>query len=302
MITSKQGNYRILAEKIKKLDISYNPNPYNGYSEDTNKKVNEMRIRAKDDATLFDGPGGRLSSYSFNNEKLDLNLDYTTYFYHVATRGNINNKKDCARWFGCSGITFSKEGNNLFMWVGEKSNLNEIGSGEIQLLPAGGINPINDFGFDYSVKRELYEEALKKRPLYDSVKNNFEVELLGSRKRNIKKEVIKGVERHFLDLNCRIKICEPYMLTDMRDISSFNLAHIVFLDLKNKEIKDSFNLIPENEREFNNLNPLEFRKNYLEDYLKSEFNKLRPLVRAAIDSSLRNYDYLHEKLNREGWK
>jgi hypothetical protein len=302
MIINKKGNYRILAEKIKNLDISYNPNPYLGYSEETNKKVNEMRTRAKNDLSLFDGPGVRLSSYSFDKGQLNLNLDYTTYFHHVATRKNTNNEKDCARWFGCSGITFSKEGKNLFMWVGEKSNLNEIGSGEIQLLPAGGINPINDFGFDYAVKRELYEEALRKKPLYHSVKNNFEVELLGSRKRNIGKQVIKGVKRHFLDLDCRIKICEPYMLTDMVDISSFSLAHIVFLDMKNKEIKDSFNLIPENEREFNSIKPLEFRKNYLEDCLKSDFNKLRPQVRAAIDSSLRNYGYLYDKLkiNKEG--
>jgi hypothetical protein len=92
------------------------------------------------------------------------------------------------------------------------------------------------------------------------------------------------------------------MLTDMVDISSFSLAHIVFLDMKNKEIKDSFNLIPENEREFNSIKPLEFRKNYLEDCLKSDFNKLRPQVRAAIDSSLRNYGYLYDKLkiNKEG--
>jgi len=301
MIVNKKRNYKIIAEKIKDLDITYNPNPYNGYSEDSNKKVDEMRRKAKNNLSLFDGPGARLSSYSFDNEKLDLNLDYTTYFYHVATRKNINDEKDCAKWFGCSGITFSKQGKDFFMWVGEKSRLNEIGSGEIQLLPAGNVNPISDFGFDYTVKRELYEEALRKKPLYNSVKNNFGIELLGN-KRNIEKDIIRGVKRHFLDLDCKIKICEPYMLMDMVDISSFNLEHIVFLDIKNKEIKDSFNLIPISEREFNNIYPLEFKKNYLEDYLNSEFEKMRPPVRAAIDSLLRNNDYLHEKLNREGWK
>jgi hypothetical protein len=157
------------------------------------------------------------------------------------------------------------------------------------------------FVFYYTVKRDRCEEALRKKPLYNSVKNNFGIELLGN-KRNIEKDIIRGVKRHFLDLDCKIKICEPYMLMDMVDISSFNLEHIVFLDIKNKEIKDSFNLIPISEREFNNIYPLEFKKNYLEDYLNSEFEKMRPPVRAAIDSLLRNNDYLHEKLNREGWK
>jgi len=297
-IVKKKGNYKILAERIKDINVNYNPNPYDGYSQESKTKINEMREKARDDPKMFDGPGVRLSAYSFDNGKLSLDLQHTTYFCHVATRENINNENDCAKWFGCSGITLSKHGKEYLMWIGEKSPLNEIGSGQIQLLPAGAINPINDFGLDYAVKRELYEEALKKKPLYKAIKNNFDIELLGTKKRNPKKELTGGIKRHFLDLNCRIKLCEPYMLMDMLEISSFNLAHLVLLDMKKQEIEDSFKLIPDNEREFSNIQPLEFKKNYLEDYLKSEFNHLRPQVRAAINSSLRNYDYLLEKLKR----
>ena len=295
-IVNEKGKYKILAEKIKDVNVSYNPEPYDGYSQESKAKINEMREKARDDPSLFDGPGVRLSAYSFDNGKLNLNLDYTTYFCHVATRKNINDEKDCAKWFGCSGITFSKDGKEYLMWVGDKSPLNEIGSGQVQLLPAGNINPINDFGLGNSVKRELYEEALKKKPLYKAVKSNFEVELLGSKRRNLK--LIGSTKRHFLDLNYKIKICEPYMLMDMLEISSFNLAHLIYLDMEKQEIEDSFNSIPKNEREFSNIQPIEFKKNYLEDYLKSEFNNLRPQVRATIDSSLRNYDYLLEKLEK----
>jgi len=295
-IVNEKGNYKILAERIKDVNVNYNSEPYDGYSQESKAKINEMRKKARDDPSLFDGPGVRLSKYSFNNGELDLNLDHTTYFCHVATRKNINDEKDCAKWFGCSGITLSRDGKEYLMWVGKKSPLNEIGSGQIQLLPAGNINPINDFGFDYTVKRELYEEALKKRPLYRAVKDNFEIEFLRTRKRNLK--LAGSVKRHFLDLDCRIKLCEPYMLMDMLEISSFSLAHLVFLDMKKREIRDSFNFIKENEREFSNIQPLDFKKNYLEDYLKSKFNNLRPQVRAAINSSLRNYDYLLEKLEK----
>lgn len=293
-IINKKGNYKILAEKINDININYNPEPYDGYSQESKAKINEMREKAKDNPKMFDGPGVRLSAYSFDNGKLSLNIDYTTYFCHVATRKNIHDEKDCAKWFGCSGITISKDNKKYLMWVGEKSPLNEIGSGQVQLLPAGGINPINDFGFNYTVKRELYEEALQKKPIYKAIKDNFEIEFLGSKRRNLK--LTDSTKRHFLDLDCRIKICEPYMLMDMLEISSFNLAHLVLLDMKKQEIEDSFKLIPKNEREFNSIQPLEFKKNYLEDYLKSEFNHLRPQVRAAINSSLRNYDYLLEKL------
>jgi len=293
---NEKGNYKILAEKIKDVNVNYNPNAYDGYSQESMAKINEMGEKARDDPSLFDGPGVRLSAYSFDNGTLSLDLRHTTYFCHVATRKNIDNEKDCAKWFGCSGITLSRYGKEYLMWVGEKSPLNEIGSGQIQLLPAGNINPINDIGLDYAVKRELYEEALKKRPLYKAIKDNFEIEFLGTRKRNLK--LAGSVKRHFLDLNCRIKICEPYMLMDMLEISSFNLAHIIYLDMKKREIIDSFNFIKENEREFNSIKPLEFKKDYLDDYLKSEFNKLRPQLRAAIDSSLRNYDYLLEKLEK----
>ncbi len=293
---NEKGNYKILAEKIKDVNVNYNPNAYDGYSQESMAKINEMGEKARDDPSLFDGPGVRLSAYSFDNGTLSLDLRHTTYFCHVATRKNIDNEKDCAKWFGCSGITLSRHGKEYLMWVGEKSPLNEIGSGQIQLLPAGNINPINDIGLDYAVKRELYEEALKKRPLYKAIKDNFEIEFLGTRKRNLK--LAGSVKRHFLDLNCRIKICEPYMLMDMLEISSFNLAHIIYLDMKKREIIDSFNFIKENEREFNSIKPLEFKKDYLDDYLKSEFNKLRPQLRAAIDSSLRNYDYLLEKLEK----
>jgi len=297
-IINEKGNYKILAERINDVNINYNPEPYDGYSQESKTKINEMRKKAKDDPRMFDGPGVRLSSYSFDNEKLNLNLDHTTYFCHVATRGNVNNENDCAKWFGCSGITISKDGKDYLMWVGKKSPLNEIGSGQVQLLPAGGINPINDFGFDYTVKRELYEEALKKKPIYKAIKDNFEIELLGSKRRNLK--LAGSVKRHFLDLDCKIKICESYMLMDMVEISSFNLAHIVLLDMKKKEIVDSFNSIQKNEREFSNIQPLEFKKNYLEDYLKFKFKNLRPHARAAISSSLENYDYLLEKLNIKG--
>lgn len=297
-IVNEKGKYKILAEKIKDINVSYNPEPYDGYSQESKAKINEMRKNARDDPSLFDGPGVRLSAYSFDNGKLNLNLDYTTYFCHVATRKNINDEKDCAKWFGCSGITISKDNKKYLMWVGEKSPLNEIGPGQIHLLPAGKINPINDFGLDCSVKRELYEEALKKKPLYKAIKDNFEIELLETKKRNPKKELGGSTERHLLDLDCRIKICEPYMLMDMLEISSFNLAHLIYLDMEKQEIEDSFNSIPKNEREFSNIQPIEFKKNYLEDYLKSEFNNLRPQVRATIDSSLRNYDYLLEKLKR----
>lgn len=293
-IINKKGNYKILAEKINDININYNPEPYDGYSQESKAKINEMREKAKDNPKMFDGPGVRLLAYSFDNGKLSLNIDYTTYFCHVATRKNIHDEKDCAKWFGCSGITISKDNKKYLMWVGEKSPLNEIGSGQVQLLPAGGINPINDFGFNYTVKRELYEEALQKKPIYKAIKDNFEIEFLGSKRRNLK--LTDSTKRHFLDLDCRIKICEPYMLMDMLEISSFNLAHLVLLDMKKQEIEDSFKLIPKNEREFNSIQPLEFKKNYLEDYLKSEFNHLRPQVRAAINSSLRNYDYLLEKL------
>jgi len=297
-IINEKGNYKILAERINDVNINYNPEPYDGYSQESKTKINEMRKKAKDDPRMFDGPGVRLSSYSFDNEKLNLNLDHTTYFCHVATRGNVNNENDCAKWFGCSGITISKDGKDYLMWVGKKSPLNEIGSGQVQLLPAGGINPITDFGFDYTVKRELYEEALKKKPIYKAIKDNFEIELLGSKRRNLK--LAGSVKRHFLDLDCKIKICESYMLMDMVEISSFNLAHIVLLDMKKKEIVDSFNSIQKNEREFSNIQPLEFKKNYLEDYLKFKFKNLRPHARAAISSSLENYDYLLEKLNIKG--
>ena len=295
-IINEKGNYKILAEKIKDVKVDYNPEPYNGYSKESINKINEMRKKARDDPSLFDGPGIRLSTYSFDNGKLSLNLDYTTYFCHVATRKNINNEKDCAKWLGCSGITLSKDGKEYLIWVGEKSRLNEIGSGQIHLLPAGKINPINDFGLDYAVKRELYEEALKKKPIYKAVKDKFEIEFLRTRKRNLK--LAGSAKRHFLDLNCRIKLCEPYMLMDMLEISSFSLTHLVFLDMKKQEIEDSFKLIPDNEKEFSNIQPVEFKKNYLDDYLKSKFNNLRPQLRAVIDSSLRNYDYLLEKLEK----
>ena len=295
-IIGEDGNYKILAEKIKDVNVNYNSEPYDGYSQESKAKINEMRKKAKDDPSSFDGPGVRLSTYSFDNGKLSLDLQHTTYFCHVATRENIHDEKDCAKWFGCSGITLSKDGKKYLMWIGEKSPLNEIGSGQIQLLPAGAINPINDFGFDYTVKRELYEEALQKKPIYKAVKDNFEIELLGSKRRNLK--LSGSTKRHFLDLNCRIKICEPYMLVDMVEISSFNLAHLVFLDMEKKEIEDSFNSIPKDEREFNNIQPLKFKKNYLDDYLKSEFNHLRPQVRAAIGSLSRNWDYVNEKLEK----
>ncbi len=297
-MVDEKGNYKILAEKITDVNVNYNSEPYDGYSQESKAKINEMRKKAKDDPSLFDGPGVRLSSYSFNNGKLSLDLQHTTYFCHVATRENIHDEKDCAKWFGCSGITLSKDGKKYLVWTGEKSPLNEIGPAQIQLLPAGAINPINDFGFDYTVKRELYEEALQKKPIYKAVKDNFEIELLGTRKRNIKKELSRSTKRHFLDLDCRIKLCEPYMLMDMLEISSFNLAHLVFLDMKKHEIEDSFNLIPENEREFSNIQPLEFKKNYLDDYLSSRFKNLRPQVRAAIGSLSRNWDYVNEKLEK----
>ena len=295
-IVNEKGKYKILAEKIKDVNVSYNPEPYDGYSQESKAKINEMREKARDDPSLFDGPGVRLSAYSFNNRELNLNLDYTTYFCHVITRKNINDEKDCAKWFGCSGITLSKDGKEYLMWVGDKSPLNEIGPGQVQLLPAGNINPIKDFGLDYAVKRELYEEALKKKPLYRALKDNFEIELLGTRKRNLK--LAGSIKRHFLDLDSKIKLCEPYMLMDMLEISSFNLAHLVFLDMKKQEIEDSFKQILDNEKEFSSIQPLKFKKNYLGDYLKSEFNNLRPQVRATIDSSLRNYDYLIEKLEK----
>ena len=295
-IVNEKGNYKILAERIKDVNVNYNPHPYNGYSQESKAKINEMRKKARDDPSLFDGPGIRLSTYSFDNGILSLDLQHTTYFCHVATRKNINNEKDCAKWLGCSGITLSKDGKEYLIWVGEKSPLNEIGSGQIQLLPAGNINPINDFGLDYAVKRELYEEALKKKPIYKEVKDKFEIEFLRTRKRNLK--LAGSAKRHFLDLNCRIKLCEPYMLMNMLEISSFSLAHLVFLDMKKQEIEDSFKLIPDNEKEFSNIQPVEFKKDCLEDYLKSEFNNLRPQLRAAISSSLRNYDYLLEKLEK----
>ncbi|MBU4492738.1 MAG: hypothetical protein KKA61_00020 [Nanoarchaeota archaeon] len=295
-IVNEKGNYKILAERIEKINVSYNPDPYDGYSQESKTKINEMREKARDDPSLFDGPGVRLSAYSFDNGKLSLDLQHTTYFCHVATRKNINDKKDCAKWFGCSGITLSKHGKEYLIWVGEKSPLNEIGSGQIQLLPAGNINPISDFGLGYSVKRELYEEALKKKPLYRALKGNFEIELLGIKKRNLK--LAGSAKRHPLDLNCRIELCEPYMLMDMLEISSFNLAHLIYLDMEKKEIVDSFKQIPDNEKEFSNILPLEFKKNYLEDYFKSKFDNLRPLLRAAIDSLLGNYDYLLEKLEK----
>ena len=68
--------------------------------------------------------------------------------------------------------------------------------------------------------------------------------------------------------------------------------------MKKQEIEDSFKLIPDNEKEFSNIQPLDFKKNCLEDYLRSNFKNLRPQVRAAVDSSLRNYDYLLEKLEK----
>ncbi len=147
-IISEKGNYKILAERIKDVNVNYNSEPYDGYSQESKAKINEMRKKAKADPSLFDGPGVRLSDYSFDNGKLSLDFQHTTYFCHVATRENIHDEKDCAKWFGCSGITISKDGEEYLMWVGEKSPLNEIGSGQIHLLPAGGINPINDFGFN----------------------------------------------------------------------------------------------------------------------------------------------------------
>ena len=81
-IVNEKGKYKILAEKIKDINVSYNPEPYDGYSQESKAKINEMRKNARDDPSLFDGPGVRLSAYSFDNGKLNLNLDYTTYFCH----------------------------------------------------------------------------------------------------------------------------------------------------------------------------------------------------------------------------
>ena len=188
-IENKEGNYIILAEKINNVKIlDYNPLPYSGYSKESMAKIEEMRQKAKKNTNMFDGPGVRLSNYYLLNGTLYLGFDKTSYFYHTATRKN-KDPKDCANWFGCSGITLLKEGKDYFMLIGEKSKINEIGSGQKQLVPAGGLDPTTDFGLDTIVKRELWEELLRLKPLTSrAVKDNLLIELAGgkNRKKNMK--------------------------------------------------------------------------------------------------------------------
>ncbi|MBU1204471.1 MAG: hypothetical protein KKE93_01020, partial [Nanoarchaeota archaeon] len=75
-------------------------------------------------------------------------------------------------------------------------------------------------------------------------------------------------------------------------------AHLIYLDMEKKEIEDSFNSIPKNEREFSSIKPLKFEKRYLDDYLRSNFKNLRPQVRAAIGSLSRNWDYVNKKIEK----
>lgn len=108
------------------------------------------------------------------------------------------------------------------------------------------------------------------------------------------------MDRDFLEIESRIKVCQPYMLMDMNNISSLSLVHLLRLDYSKKEIEESFEAIPESEREFTFLVPLEFKKEFLEDYLKDKFDNLRPTARAALDSVIRNWDYVNEELNKTG--
>lgn len=318
-IVNKEGNYIILAEKTNNVEILYyNSLPYSGYSKESMAKVKEMRQKAKKDPKMVDGPGVRLSEYHFVDGTIYLGFDKTSYFYHAVTRKN-KDKQDCANWFGCSGITLTKDGKDYFMWIGEKSKLNEIGSGQKQLVPAGGLNPITDFGLDTIVKRELHEEALRVKPLtYKSleyvldkildenqkltpkaIKDNLLIELVGGKNRNGTYENdIVCMRRDFFDVESKAKLCKPFMLMDMYDMRSFNLAHILILDMTKEEMELTFNFIPKSKREFNNIIPLEFKKNSLADYVNQNYDSLRPQVRAAVDSVTRNWDYVSEILDK----
>ncbi len=292
-ITNEKGDYKILAEGIRDLKIDYNDRPYSRYSQESMQKARELKAAGK---VRFDGPGVRLSEHTFDeNGNLSLSLDYTTYAMFMATRKNTGNQEDNARWLGCSGITIIKDGNDYFMWVGEKSSMNEVGAGQIQLTPAGGIDPTSDFGLATTVKRELHEEALTKKVWDLRIDRNLAIEMFGE-ERFTKKGDLYVMDRDFLEVESRIKVCQPYMLADFLSMSSLNLVHLLRLDYSKKEIEESFEAIPK--KEFSFLVALEWKKEFLKDYLNDKHDNLRPTARAALDSVIRNWDYVNEELRK----
>jgi len=116
-------------------------------------EVEEAQEKAeKSGAEFYNGPLVRLEDFNVQDGTLNIELQNTNYFSHVGTRDRPElDKENRADPLSVGAHLLTSDG---YILLGEKSDLNEIGSGEYQLPGAGYIED----------PETQYEESLNAQP------------------------------------------------------------------------------------------------------------------------------------------
>jgi hypothetical protein len=171
-------DYTILTPAgISSLEITVSdrwPEKWDNYSDEARERYEQKVEEAKNNPKITDGDTLRVSEYHFQDGNLAVVLDQTSYLWHIATRNtesrdealpshlpgggiHLTTPNDKANHFSINTLTFVVDKGRVDVLMGVKGKGVEIGSGQIQLLPAGGAD-IEDKGPLYTQLREGDEE------------------------------------------------------------------------------------------------------------------------------------------------
>jgi len=181
-----QNHYRVLAENFQDVSIDrYRPDiwspeavverekdsyeveepPSQEVINDILSEVEEAQKQAEETgAQFYNGPLVRLKDFTVEDQTLEVSLQNTNYFSHVGTRDRPElEKENRADPLSVGTNLTTSDG---YIVLGEKSGLNEIGSGEYQLPGAGYVeDPETQYEGSLNaqaaspIHRELQEEV-----------------------------------------------------------------------------------------------------------------------------------------------
>ena len=234
------ADYRILAEDFQVTSIdSYSPEiwspeeiierdtesynvqepPSDDVKQEILEVVEEAKEQAEEGSKFFNGPLVRLQNFNVKNGALNLELQNTNYFSHVGTRKKPGlSKEERADPLSVGAYLITSDG---YIVLGEKSGLNEIGSGEYQLAGAGFIEDLE----------KQYERSLNAQS-FSPIHRELEEEV------NLDRTQLTGFEPSAL---VGAVHRQPMLIYDTETV------------LESDEVVDEWIDIPEDEREFSGL-------------------------------------------------
>ncbi|MBW2988464.1 hypothetical protein DRJ48_03020 [Candidatus Woesearchaeota archaeon] len=301
MVVNPKEDHVIIVAPVEQVVVaSYIQDPWDRWSQETRKALEEKQQQAREDPKMFDGPLVRVNQIKVNGKEVILYLQRTSYFPFVITRGNVGNHEewlvppdDCANPLSIGGLTVTIEDEaEYLLWLGRKNpKANELGGGQYHISPAGYVNPERDFSYITSDYRERLEEMLCYRPLpADSILQS-----------NLDRELPHMLRREPFELGSRILYQAPFAIVDRYSLRNPMIAILSLIDIKSDEILGGFRAHHQLYKmfgkehgirapEFDTMEPVEFTWKAIKEFYEEHLEELRPHARAALQALLMNWD------------